>query len=372
MKTASPQPGLAARPRLDSLTGLRWWAAFGVFMFHMLNFAPVPGISTLVLFGNSGVAFFFVLSGFVLTYSARPTTTTRNFYWRRFARIYPAHIVALLLAVPVFYSFAEVEEGSWVKPFSLGILLLSVVLLQGWSNNPEILFSGNPAAWTLTVEAFFYMLHPWVNKLLQPLRRRGTILLIIAAWGAVVGYQIVINVVPGTVLAQAPMPLRRLGEFVIGMGLAQLAILGWRLKVPPIVGYGLLAAFTAVLVVGIRFNVEHSLFQWALRLYEPIFILLFALIIFAVATRDAQGGRSLLRSPVLVRLGEWSFAFYLVHATVIYAFRHLFDKQPMAFSNLMWYLPVFLVALLFAWLLYRLVEHPVEGRMRKWGNVHLM
>ncbi|MBP6685948.1 MAG: acyltransferase, partial [Leucobacter sp.] len=204
-----------------------------------------------------------------------------------------------------------------------------------------------------------------------PLRRRGTIIMIIAVWGAVVGYQIVINVVPGTVLALAPMPLRRLGEFVIGMGLAQLAILGCRLRVSPVVGYGLLAAFATLLVVGLRFDVEHSLFQWALRLYEPFFILLFALIIFAVATRDASGGRSLLRHPVLVRLGEWSFAFYLVHATVIYAFRHLFDKQPMAISNLMWYLPVFAVALVLAWLLYRFVEHPVEGRMRKWGNAHL-
>lgn len=29
------------RPRLDSLTGLRWWAAFGVFAYHMANLAPL-------------------------------------------------------------------------------------------------------------------------------------------------------------------------------------------------------------------------------------------------------------------------------------------------------------------------------------------
>lgn len=79
---AHPVPG---RPRLDSLTGLRWWAAFGVFLYHMQNFAPVPVLSQFAPYGNSGVAFFFVLSGFVLSYSAKETTTTRNFYWRRFA-----------------------------------------------------------------------------------------------------------------------------------------------------------------------------------------------------------------------------------------------------------------------------------------------
>lgn len=55
--------------------------------------------------GHYGVAFFFVLSGFVLTWSAKPTTTMPTFWWRRFARIYPASFVALLLAIPVFYSF---------------------------------------------------------------------------------------------------------------------------------------------------------------------------------------------------------------------------------------------------------------------------
>lgn len=340
-------------------------------MFHMLNFAPVPGISTLVLFGNSGVAFFFVLSGFVLTYSARPSTTTRNFYWRRLARIYPAHIVALVLAIPVFYSFGDIEEGSWVKPFSIGIILLSVVLLQGWSNNPEILFSGNPAAWTLTVEAFFYALHPWINRCLKRLRTPGVIFIIAGAWVAILGYQIVINALPGTALLQLPMPVRRLGEFLMGMGLGHLVLLGARLKVRPAVGYGLLAAFAALLVVGIRAETENQLFRWALNLYEPIFILLFALIIVTVATRDAAGGSSLLRSKVLIRLGEWSFAFYLVHATVIYAFRQFFGKQHMDVANVLWYVPVLLVALFVAWGLYRLVEHPVEGRMRRWGDARL-
>ena len=53
--------------RLDSLTGLRWWAAFAVFCYHMMNFAPVPGLGAVARYGNHGVAFFFVLSGFVLT-----------------------------------------------------------------------------------------------------------------------------------------------------------------------------------------------------------------------------------------------------------------------------------------------------------------
>lgn len=100
-------------PRLDGLTGLRWWAAFIVFLYHMLIFAPVPGLlSELFSYGYFGVTFFFVLSGFVLTWSARSNVPVSTFYWRRFARIWPSHIVALLLAIPVFYTMAAIPEGS--------------------------------------------------------------------------------------------------------------------------------------------------------------------------------------------------------------------------------------------------------------------
>lgn len=82
--------------RLDSLTGMRWWAAFFVFAYHMGNLAPFKGQS-LMNFGYTGVSFFFVLSGFVLTWSARPRVGARQFWWRRVARIWPSHMVALAL-----------------------------------------------------------------------------------------------------------------------------------------------------------------------------------------------------------------------------------------------------------------------------------
>lgn len=139
---------------LDSLTGLRWWAAFAVFFFHMTAFAPLP-IFPLFDYGNYGVMFFFVLSGFVLSWSWKAELPVRAFYLRRFGRIWPSAMVALLIAIPVFYSFNPDPAHWWVKPFDLGILLLSVPIIQGWWLAPAILFSGNPAAWTLTCEFFF-------------------------------------------------------------------------------------------------------------------------------------------------------------------------------------------------------------------------
>src|SRR5688572_8242322 len=136
-----PDPVVESMPRLHSLTGLRWWAAFAVFAHHMSNLAPLP-IAGPLAYGWHGVTFFFVLSGFVLTWSARPDVNSRTFWWRRFARIYPSHFVALILAIPVFYALTASADDWWVRSFSIPIFLLSVVLLQGWSRDPMILFSG--------------------------------------------------------------------------------------------------------------------------------------------------------------------------------------------------------------------------------------
>jgi peptidoglycan/LPS O-acetylase OafA/YrhL len=79
---------------------MRFIAALMVFAFHVSLegvFADKPvgdGYYTAVnKFGFAGVSFFFILSGFVLTWSARETDTARRFWRRRLVKIYPNHVV---------------------------------------------------------------------------------------------------------------------------------------------------------------------------------------------------------------------------------------------------------------------------------------
>ncbi|GAA1513308.1 peptidoglycan/LPS O-acetylase OafA/YrhL [Agromyces terreus] len=353
--------------RLDSLTGLRWWAAFAVFGHHMLNFVPLPGAAVISL-GHFGVAFFFVLSGFVLTWSARATTTMPTFWWRRFARIYPANLVALLIAIPVFYSFAPDPAQWWVKPFDLGILLLSVFLLQGWSRDPVILFSGNPAAWTLTCEAFFYALHPFINRVLLPLRLRGSL---IAAGIVVVvmfAYRASVMAWPGSWAAQLPLPVSRLSEFVLGMCLASAMLAGWRVRVKPIACYVLGGAFLVWIgISGHRESVD-AVTRFFLSTSNEWIVMLCAITIAAVARRDLVGGFSLLRSKLLVMLGDWSYAFYLVHATIIYALLAVVGRQPAGWGALGWTALLLILSLAAAAALHIWIERPFERRMRRWWD----
>ncbi|MCW2289863.1 peptidoglycan/LPS O-acetylase OafA/YrhL [Leucobacter luti] len=360
-------PATLAEPtaRLDSLTGLRWWAAFLVFLYHMRVFAPLPGpITKLFDEGYLGVTFFFVLSGFVLTWSMRPGVSTSTFYWRRFARIWPAHMVALLFAIPVFYTFAAIPEGSFLKPFDLGVLLLSVVVLQGWWANPAILFSGNPAAWTLTVEALFYALHPWISRLLTPLAKRGALLLALAAIAWAFAFRLGVVLWPESWLALVPMPITRVPEFLLGMALAWAMRSGWRPTLHPLLGISALG----VVVIGIVLApLSPTLMRFAVFGNE-FFTVAVGLAIVALAAHALRGRASLFEAKWQVKLGEWSFAFYLIHATVIYLALRIIGYQEASWRNLAWFAVVLAIDIVLAWALHSWVERPVERRMRRWKD----
>ncbi len=368
--TDSPSPLTERMPRVDELTGMRWWAAFYVFGYHMLVFAPLPGIASAVLeYGYIGVTFFFVLSGFVLTWSRSPRVSQSTFYWRRFARIYPSHFVALLLAIPVFTSFAPDPDQWWVHAFNPVIILLSFLLLQGWSRDPGILFSGNPAAWTLTCEMFFYAMHPYLSRLLDRLRTRGALVFVGVVIAVAFVYRAAALVWPTEWWAAGmPWPIVRLTEFAIGMGLAWAFRSGWRPRVPVTLGVGALIA-TILALTAARVLLPGSTAVGVVAGFSnEIITVACALAIVALAARRLSGRRSVFASRLMVVLGEWSYAFYLVHATFIYLALTWLGPQEVGWSNLVWFAVVFVIALAGAAALHYLVERPFERWLRAWKD----
>jgi len=353
--------------RLNAITGLRWWAAFAVFAHHFMNLAPLPPIvAGYAKFGSLGVTFFFVLSGFVLTWSWSERTDRGTFYFRRFARIYPLHLLALLLAIPVFYRVVADPDSPWIKPLDIGILLLSLVVLQGWSRDPTVLFSGNPAAWTLTVEAFFYAMHPFAIAPLRRLRLRGTLIVAVSVVALAFLFRALIIAVPATGLGGWPWPLAHFHEFALGMCIAWAYRLGWRLRLSPWIWIGLLFAYASLLLV-LRRPETQAIANLAGGYVTEIVTVLFALLIASVATLDIEGRSGWAASRPLVALGEWSFAFYLVHATLIYPIREIFGYQNAGYwRSAFWLVVTLALSILVSWLLHAFVEKPVEKRLRAW------
>ena len=99
--------------------------------------------------------------------------------------------------------------------------------------------------------------------------------------------------------------------------------------------------------------------------------LLYAALIGAAAQLDLSGARSWLRSKPLVLLGQWSYALYLVHATIIYALIEWLGVRTYSPLNVLWFAGVSVIAIAASAALYSLIEHPIEQRLRAWQRERL-
>jgi peptidoglycan/LPS O-acetylase OafA/YrhL len=347
----------AAKPpiRLDRLTSLRFVAAFVVFGFHGLLFFDEPtrrALGYLVSQGRSGVTFFFVLSGFLLAWSARPGDRALPFYRRRAARIYPAYLVSLLFAA-----------GLWaiLDPSALRRGLLTPFLLQAWVPTSDSYFAINVPAWSLSVEAFFYLAFPLIIAGIRRLTTRGlgawllamvVVSVALAAFASVHVDPTHLDDDSVAVWLAYYFPPSRLPEFVVGMILGLLA----KRRALPAVSWSaaIIIAAAAYLSVGI----------WPSTYgVSAVVVLPFGLLIVAAAQRDVAGIPGFLRHRLPVRLGVASYCFYLLHHIFIIrlaqpGFRELGVDGPLAFALAL------VLSLVASALLHRLVELPFDRRFR--------
>lgn len=351
-----PGAGTAGRqaPRLPSLTGLRFVAALGVFAFHSQSLLPRwPVLTPLLAGGQSGVSFFFVLSGFVLTWSAAREHVAPQVFWRRrAARILPGYWVGWLVGIPVTW----LAFGAWpAVPALVGTGTLS----QSWFDDKSVYFGVNGVGWSLSCEVLFYALFPALLPAVRRLSRGGVgsvaggcvaVLVALDALGLLVAGAGAGDPTGSVFWWVSILPVSRLPEFVLGMVAAHALSIG---AVPAVsLRWAAPGAVVAVLLAG--------LFP-AAAVAGGLTAVPFALVICAAARADLTGSSGMLAAHWWVRLGTWSYAFYLTHQLVL----RLSESWWPATSGLWLHFLVGLVAAVCASAgLYTFVEKPLERRWR--------
>lgn len=346
--------------RLPSLTGLRFWAALLVVLYHLARkVGEVPLLGPLAWYGRSGVTFFFVLSGFVLawTYDGVPTTV-RRFVRRRFARIWPLHALSTAVSLG-----ADAAIG---VALPLAAALWSLPLVHPWVR--ETVFGGNPASWSLGAEAWFYLLFPFLLRALAPRRRLWAPL---AAACAVLGPALW---AAGALLPDDPavrgwlldyLPLTRTPQFVLGV-VTGLAVRRGRLPRVPLAAAATAVAGWHLLLVPWHAAAPDSAWWGPYSASQLFPAPLFAALLVAAAQRDLtpSGGPRLLAGRAAVRLGEWSYAWYLVHEIGIRCWLAVAGRPAPGPATAALWLLLAAGSLLVAGALYRWVERPCERALR--------
>jgi peptidoglycan/LPS O-acetylase OafA/YrhL len=256
-----------------------------------------------------------------------------------------------------------VVVAQWVAPLNGapgGVFrdLFPVTLLQAWSSDPYTYYAGNSVSWSLSVEVFFYALFPFVVRPLLRLGRSGLLRVLVLAVALAIAVPLLLRPAQQdsglAFWAIYINPGYRLLEFGAGIALAGLLRRGFRVRIP--VAIAMVVAVEAYLAAN----------------YVPVYasrvavtIIPFCLLIFVCAQADASGGWTGLRRPVLVRLGQWSFAFYLVHQLLLRVIEgHVPARLGGRAGELAFVLGAYAAATAAAYLLFRLVEVPWERRVR--------
>lgn len=209
--------------QIQGLTGVRWLAAFWVFIFHVnmghrtpLTWLPWR-LKNIVQQGPLGVTVFFVLSGFVLAYSHqrdfhhaifRGKSYYFTFMLKRVARLYPVYLIGLLAAILVSIKLNSLPGLRVVAANFLMITPYYPPIAMQW-------YSGG--AWSICNEMFFYLAFPLVYPLSSRVRSVYVLLALILLFSSV-GFISGLSSFPNhdDALHYAFPPLR-LAEFTAGV-----------------------------------------------------------------------------------------------------------------------------------------------------------
>jgi peptidoglycan/LPS O-acetylase OafA/YrhL len=327
---------------------------------------PTP-FGNLIGSGYVAVSLFFVLSGFIISYTYLTQGgglrgTPRNFYVSRFARIYPAYLLAFLLAAPtdIQASLHANHLGTAVGKLAVNALMV-LTMQQAWT--PWTAWAWNFPAWSVSVEVFFYLLFPWIGPRLARVRSSSRLPLAAAFWATSLCAPFALWLLKGRTgppqlgdhlqMAVEFTPLLRLPEFAIGILLGRAFVH----RSPAFDKLQNLSLPITALILGVLMFcpfIPHPLLASALM--TP----LFAALIVSLAMGKGLLAR-FLSLPLLILLGEASYGIYILQIPVSFLTR---TPPPLTSPRLLAVYCLCLVA--FAVLSFSLIETPMRRRIRLW------
>lgn len=340
-RSNSPQPHL----RLETLDGLRLLAALSVALFHFgfrgltLGYTQtsLPAYEGVLKYGYLGVQLFFVISGFVIAYSAEGRTPSQ-FAIARFARIYPTFLLCMTLTFAVVSAFGapflQAGFGQWaanliIKPESLGQQAM------------------DGSYWSIFYEVVFY---GWIFLLMVVgVFRRDRYPAIVIGW-------LLLSVLDRAFLSSGIMRYLLLTDqsafFCAGLVLYAAFRDGYTPR-----NLALLALSTGVAVYQ-----SLDLAQWNRAnyhvAYSDMVVAASCVAIVAVVAGAVRLPRAPLPSGVMLALGGLTYPFYLLHQHIGYvAFNRLGDGvSPLALV-----VAVTLMLLILSCLIWRYLERPAQS-----------
>ena len=360
---AAPATRRAAPKHYSLIDGLRAAAAIGVLLFHYMHFAMIgtdherhfeylalqPGrnwLRPLYDLGFYAVPLFWIISGFVFcsVYYDR-VTSTRAFAVNRLARLYPLHLLTLLVVTALQgIALARLGHTLLYDNFDLKHFALQLGFASDWLVGTGYSFNG--PIWSVSVEVVVYALF-W---LLLPMLRR---------FGGVALTAVVLISLIGNALGEVTRIPFCAFFFFLGVGLNRLYLHCLR---KPWLLAGVFAVLFGAASYGIHQGDETSINIFGLPG-------LFGGVILLLALAEPYAAAWLRRAAEWI--GDCTYGIYLWHVPLQLALMLtlLPGTNPSHIAAHGWFLPLWLLSVIaVARISFVGFERPMRERLRRWGG----
>lgn len=351
------------KPFLNNLNGLRFLAASYTIFFHYWNFPKSHFINNFISHGHISVPFFFLLSGFVLSYSYSTydfsiKNNKLKYLLNRYIRLAPIYYISMFLAIPlVIKKYMETKfdllEGG-------GYFLSHLLMAQTLFPTKAMISFWNTHSWSLSVEVCLYLGSPFLIHYVQKLKRKGTLVLL--------SFLVLVNSLI-FFLSFSPVnlfdtisnyfSLLYFPIFFIGVALARLHLLSMTL----LKKYSTYLFATSVILLSTMFCLELDATFYST--FNPLFFISFSLLILGSAHNHPLN--SFLGTKMMFTLGEISYAMYILQAPIKLLSQQILSKvfSIQASSGIYYNLYIYFMIILAAYILSQTIDPILRKSMKK-------
>lgn len=363
--------------QVHALTGVRIVAAMWVVLFHVRgNIAsefPLLGelIGPVLAHGELGVDLFFALSGYVLAlnYGERmglrlDRQATVKFWWARVARVWPAYAFMLVFTA-IWHGILiarQSDDPVDVREYSVTSFIRQLTLVVQWTEPGFDRLTWNGAAWSVSAEAFAYLLFPVIVLLIFRLNRSLSTRSLVIMAGVLLFPVVFFSYVLGLYAAWMWL-LRILCAFMAGCLMFYIVR-----RIPDTPRNRLRASHVIVLATAVIVAGCYLMVLTGRSRYIGLLIPVLVVIVGALGMADRHVAR-LLGSKALVVGGMASYSIYLVHMPVIEMFWKLQMTFPATFGAgtagaKAGFILIPIVVSILGYCLWRFFEEPARRKMR--------
>jgi peptidoglycan/LPS O-acetylase OafA/YrhL len=310
-----------------SLEGMRFIASMGIVFSHFFLYLDQypQQYSFIVHKFYLFVDLFFVISGFVITYvyggKLSGAADYAEYMKRRFARLYPLHLITLLfyVAIAVAMTYGLVKPDNPAK-YDFQALIPNLLLIHGWGVVDHLTF--NYPSWSISAEFFAYLAFPLVFWLIK--RQSFWTGLLLCSLILATAFFIAERLIgaPLTTLNHNFSPLRAMASFAIGVWLQiHLVTLSQKISAP-------------FAQAGLWITSILTMLGMMLHAPDPLIVLVCYGVVSFAAIADQKGLATYASWKPISRLGDLTYSTYMLHSLVATVFMSVIFPKVLGTSLL--------------------------------------